>query len=201
MRENGSGERFGPSFRRGTRGTLQPMMLRARNLFLAWLAYGALQLALLGVPGGGREAGSRERGARRRPRPSGLARQAPPRAGPQRSPRTDDAVRAVRARPLRPADGVGREPMVAPTLRACRRTGPPPTGSRAADALLSSRATRRAHSQRCRSPPNAARSATRRARRRPSASAEESVSMKSIKWRAITIARPRGGERLRARST
>ena len=26
-------------------------MLRARNLFLAWLAYGALQLALLGVPG------------------------------------------------------------------------------------------------------------------------------------------------------
>ena len=27
------------------------MMLRARNLFLAWLAYGALQLALLGVPG------------------------------------------------------------------------------------------------------------------------------------------------------
>ena len=33
------------------------MILRARNLFLAWLAYGALQLALLGVPGAAVEQG------------------------------------------------------------------------------------------------------------------------------------------------
>ena len=44
--------------------TLSPMMLRARNLFLAWLAYGALQLALLGLPGAAGEPGVGSRGAR-----------------------------------------------------------------------------------------------------------------------------------------
>ena len=39
------------------------MILRARNLFLAWLAYGALQLALLGVPGAAVQPGVRSRGA------------------------------------------------------------------------------------------------------------------------------------------
>ena len=39
------------------------MMLRARNLFLAWLAYGALQLALLGVPGAAVQSGVGSRGA------------------------------------------------------------------------------------------------------------------------------------------
>lgn len=40
------------------------MMLRARNLFLAWFAYGALQLALLGVPGAATQPGVGSRGAR-----------------------------------------------------------------------------------------------------------------------------------------
>jgi hypothetical protein len=40
------------------------MMLRARNLFLAWLTYGALQLALLGLPGAAAEPGIGARGAR-----------------------------------------------------------------------------------------------------------------------------------------
>ena len=42
------------------------MMLRARNLFLAWLAYGALQLALLGVPGAAVQPGVGTRGAQSR---------------------------------------------------------------------------------------------------------------------------------------
>ena len=42
------------------------MMLRARNLFLAWLAYGALQLALLGVPGAAVQPGVGNRGAQAR---------------------------------------------------------------------------------------------------------------------------------------
>ena len=41
-------------------------MLRARNLFLAWLAYGALQLALLGVPGAAVQPGVGARDARSR---------------------------------------------------------------------------------------------------------------------------------------
>ena len=40
------------------------MMLRARNLFLAWLTYGALQLALLGVPGAAAQPGVGSRSAR-----------------------------------------------------------------------------------------------------------------------------------------
>ena len=42
--------------------TLRPMMLRARHLLFAWLTYGALQLALLGIPGASRQltVGSRE---------------------------------------------------------------------------------------------------------------------------------------------
>ena len=40
------------------------MMLRARTLFLAWLAYGALQLALLGVPGAAAQPGVGSRGTR-----------------------------------------------------------------------------------------------------------------------------------------
>jgi len=38
------------------------MMLRARHLLFAWLTYGALQLALLGIPGASRQmaVGSRE---------------------------------------------------------------------------------------------------------------------------------------------
>ena len=40
------------------------MILRARNLFLAWLTYGALQLALLGLPGAATEPGIGARGAR-----------------------------------------------------------------------------------------------------------------------------------------
>jgi hypothetical protein len=40
------------------------MMLRARNLFLAWLTYGALQLALLGMPGAAVQPGIGTRGAR-----------------------------------------------------------------------------------------------------------------------------------------
>ena len=40
------------------------MILRARNLFLAWLAYGALQLALLGVPGAATQPGVGSRSAR-----------------------------------------------------------------------------------------------------------------------------------------
>ena len=39
------------------------MMLRARTLFLAWLTYGALQLALLGVPGAAVQPGVGNRGA------------------------------------------------------------------------------------------------------------------------------------------
>jgi hypothetical protein len=39
------------------------MILRARNLFLAWLAYGALQLALLGVPGAAAQPGVGTRSA------------------------------------------------------------------------------------------------------------------------------------------
>jgi hypothetical protein len=40
------------------------MMLRARHLLFAWLTYGALQLALLGIPGASRQlaVGSRESG-------------------------------------------------------------------------------------------------------------------------------------------
>ena len=40
------------------------MILRARNLFLAWLTYGALQLALLGLPGAATEPGVGARGVR-----------------------------------------------------------------------------------------------------------------------------------------
>jgi hypothetical protein len=40
------------------------MILRARNLFLAWLTYGALQLALLGVPGAAVTPGVGPRSAR-----------------------------------------------------------------------------------------------------------------------------------------
>ena len=40
------------------------MILRARNLFLAWLTYGALQLALLGMPGAAVQPGVGSRGAR-----------------------------------------------------------------------------------------------------------------------------------------
>lgn len=39
-------------------------MLRARTLFLGWLVYGALQLALLGVPGAVVQPGISNRGAR-----------------------------------------------------------------------------------------------------------------------------------------
>ena len=39
-------------------------MIRARNLFLAWLVYGALQLVLLGVPGDAAQPGVGDRGAR-----------------------------------------------------------------------------------------------------------------------------------------
>ena len=39
------------------------MILRARNLFFAWLAYGALQLALLGVPGAAAQLGVGPRSA------------------------------------------------------------------------------------------------------------------------------------------
>lgn len=39
------------------------MILRARHLFLAWLAYGALQLALLGLPGATAQPGIGARGA------------------------------------------------------------------------------------------------------------------------------------------
>ena len=39
------------------------MMLRARSLFLAWLAYGTLQLALLGLPGAATQPGVVSRGA------------------------------------------------------------------------------------------------------------------------------------------
>ena len=39
------------------------MMLRARTLFLAWLAYGALQLSLLGLPGAAAQPGVASRGA------------------------------------------------------------------------------------------------------------------------------------------
>ena len=40
------------------------MTQRARNLFLAWLAYGALQLVLLGAPGADARPGVGNRGAR-----------------------------------------------------------------------------------------------------------------------------------------
>ena len=40
------------------------MMLRARHLLFAWLTYGALQLALLGLPGAAAEPGIGARGAR-----------------------------------------------------------------------------------------------------------------------------------------
>jgi hypothetical protein len=40
------------------------MTQRGRNLFLAWLAYGALQLALLGAPGAAGRPGVGQRGAR-----------------------------------------------------------------------------------------------------------------------------------------
>jgi hypothetical protein len=40
------------------------MILRARDLFFGWLVYGALQLALLGVPGAAAEPGVANRGAR-----------------------------------------------------------------------------------------------------------------------------------------
>ena len=34
---------------------MRPMMLRARHVLFAWLTYGALQLALLGIPGASRQ--------------------------------------------------------------------------------------------------------------------------------------------------
>jgi hypothetical protein len=40
------------------------MIVRARHLFFAWLAYGALQFALLGVGGAAVQAGVGSRGAR-----------------------------------------------------------------------------------------------------------------------------------------
>jgi len=40
------------------------MTQRARNLFLTWLAYGALQLVLLGAPGADARPGVGNRGAR-----------------------------------------------------------------------------------------------------------------------------------------
>lgn len=40
------------------------MTRRARNLFLTWLAYGALQLVLLGAPGADARPGVGNRGAR-----------------------------------------------------------------------------------------------------------------------------------------
>jgi hypothetical protein len=40
------------------------MTQRARNLFLAWLAFGALQLVLLGAPGADARPGVGNRGAR-----------------------------------------------------------------------------------------------------------------------------------------
>jgi hypothetical protein len=52
------------TFDRVTRLPYDPMILRTRNLFLAWLAYGALQLALLGVPGAAAQPGVGSRGTR-----------------------------------------------------------------------------------------------------------------------------------------
>jgi hypothetical protein len=90
------------------------MILRARNLFLAWLAYGALQLALLGVPGAATKPGIESRGARSQTESQSVSlgkRVLPPDLSHRRTPTTPFAP-SVHLRLDLPT-GVGREAVVA----------------------------------------------------------------------------------------
>ena len=90
------------------------MILRARNLFLAWLAYGALQLALLGVPGAAAKPGIESRGARSQTESQSVSlgkRVLPPDPSDRRTPTTPYAP-SVHVRLDLPT-GVGREEVVA----------------------------------------------------------------------------------------
>ena len=90
------------------------MMLRARNLFLAWLAYGALQLALLGVPGAAAKPGVESRGTRSQSETQAVSlgkRVFAPEPTDRRVPTTPFAP-SVHVRLALPTL-VGREPLVA----------------------------------------------------------------------------------------
>ena len=90
------------------------MILRARNLFLAWLAYGALQLALLGVPGAAAKPGIESRGARSQTESQSVSlgkRVLPPDPSHRRTPTTPFAP-SVHVRLDLPI-GMGREEVVA----------------------------------------------------------------------------------------
>jgi|SRR5687768_17971169 len=90
------------------------MMLRARHLFLAWLTYGALQLALLGVPGAAAEPGVGSRGAQTRTETQAVSlakRVFAPEPTDRRTPTTPFAP-SVHVRLDLPTV-VGREPVIA----------------------------------------------------------------------------------------
>ena len=90
------------------------MMLRARTLFLAWLTYGALQLALLGVPGAAVQPGVGSRGAQTRHETQSISfgkRLLAPDPSDRRAPTTPFAP-SVHVRLDLPTV-VGREPVLA----------------------------------------------------------------------------------------
>ena len=92
------------------------MILRARNLFLAWLTYGALQLALLGVPGASVQPGVGARDAQSRSESQSASlgkRTLPPDLSDRRAPTTPFAP-SVRFRLDLPTLA-GREPVFATT--------------------------------------------------------------------------------------
>ena len=95
------------------------MILRTRNLFLAWLAYGALQLALLGVPGAAAQPGVGTRGARTQTESQSVSwakRILPPDISDRRAPTTPFAP-SVHVRLDLPTQ-VGREEVVAQDRQA-----------------------------------------------------------------------------------
>lgn len=95
------------------------MMLRARNVFLAWLAYGALQLALLGLPGAATQPGVGSRGAHSQTESQSVSlgkRVLAPELSDRRAPTTPFAP-SVHVRLDLPTL-VGREALVAPDRQA-----------------------------------------------------------------------------------
>jgi len=93
------------------------MMLRARHLFLAWLTYGALQLALLGVPGAAAKPGVGSRGEQSRTETQSVSvgkRVYAPELNDRRAPTTPFAPSGhVR---LDLPTRAGREPVIATSL-------------------------------------------------------------------------------------
>jgi len=97
------------------------MILRARNLFLAWLAYGALQLALLGVPGAVAKPGVGSGGAQSRTETQSVSlgkRVLAPELNDRRAPTTPFAP-SVHFRLDLPTL-VGREPIVSASRTSWR---------------------------------------------------------------------------------